>query len=233
MAFTLAETLIVMGIIGVVAALTLPNLNSSTGDKEKIVKVKKVYQNLNDALGRASAVYGPVEDWFVNDANTTAQTTRFGERITEFMKLSKNCKMTNGCYNSGSGTSGSYQFILADGTAIRLSRMTFLGKNIIYITIDIDGINKGKNKDGYDVFYFQTNSSNWDIIEPLGAEIAVPQTYNNSTLITSCAPGGGTYCAKWVIDYDNMDYLKMDNSGKCPNGSALNVSANPPVISCK
>ena len=29
-AFTLAETLIVMGIIGVVAALTLPNLNSST-----------------------------------------------------------------------------------------------------------------------------------------------------------------------------------------------------------
>lgn len=40
-AFTLAETLIVMGIIGVVAALTLPNLNSSTGDKEKVVKVKK------------------------------------------------------------------------------------------------------------------------------------------------------------------------------------------------
>jgi len=28
LAFTLAETLIVMGIIGVVAALTLPNLNS-------------------------------------------------------------------------------------------------------------------------------------------------------------------------------------------------------------
>lgn len=27
-AFTLAETLIVMGIIGVVAALTIPNLNS-------------------------------------------------------------------------------------------------------------------------------------------------------------------------------------------------------------
>ena len=47
LAFTLAETLIVMGIIGVVAALTLPNLNSSTGDKEKVVKVKKIYQNLN------------------------------------------------------------------------------------------------------------------------------------------------------------------------------------------
>lgn len=40
-AFTLAETLIVMGIIGVVAALTIPNLNSSTADKEKVAKVKR------------------------------------------------------------------------------------------------------------------------------------------------------------------------------------------------
>ena len=29
-AFTLAETLIVMGVIGIVSALTLPNLNAST-----------------------------------------------------------------------------------------------------------------------------------------------------------------------------------------------------------
>ena len=40
-AFTLAETLIVMGIIGIVSALTLPNLNSSTGDKENVARVKK------------------------------------------------------------------------------------------------------------------------------------------------------------------------------------------------
>ncbi len=62
-AFTLAETLIVMGIIGVVAALTLPNLNSSTGEKEKVVKLQKIYQNINDALGRAVAVYGPIDTW--------------------------------------------------------------------------------------------------------------------------------------------------------------------------
>lgn len=59
-AFTLAETLIVMGIIGVVAALTIPNLNSSTADKEKVAKLKKVYSNLEDAVGRAEAVYGPM-----------------------------------------------------------------------------------------------------------------------------------------------------------------------------
>ena len=61
-AFTLAETLIVMGIIGVVAALTIPNLNSSTADKEKVAKLQKIYSNLEDAFGRATAVYGPIED---------------------------------------------------------------------------------------------------------------------------------------------------------------------------
>lgn len=71
-AFTLAETLIVMGIIGVVAALTIPNLNSATADKEKVAKVQKLYSNLNDAFGRAQAVYGPFEEWFRGDSNENA-----------------------------------------------------------------------------------------------------------------------------------------------------------------
>lgn len=94
-AFTLAETLIVMGIIGVVAALTIPNLNSSTADKEKVAKVKKIYQNLDDALGRAQAVYGPYDEWTLNITNTTSINQRIGERITEFMKVSKNCSTSN------------------------------------------------------------------------------------------------------------------------------------------
>lgn len=44
LAFTLAETLIVMGIIGVVAALTIPNLNSSTLIKKKLLNCKKFIQ---------------------------------------------------------------------------------------------------------------------------------------------------------------------------------------------
>lgn len=29
----------------------------------------------------------------------------------------------------------------------------------------------------------------------------------------------GYTAAAWVIDYDNMDYLKLDSSKKCPNGT--------------
>lgn len=104
-AFTLAETLIVMGIIGVVAALTIPNLNSSTADKEKVAKVKKVYSNFVDAYGRMEAVYGPFIDTINNqdlDTKPAELAQTLGDRLTEFMKTSKNCerKSNNGCFTN-------------------------------------------------------------------------------------------------------------------------------------
>ena len=51
LAFTLAETLITIGMIGIIATLTLPTLMSGTNDKEIVAKVKKTYANLNEALG--------------------------------------------------------------------------------------------------------------------------------------------------------------------------------------
>ncbi|MBR1681134.1 type II secretion system protein [bacterium] len=91
LAFTLAETLIVMGIIGVVAALTLPNLNSSTGDKEKVAKLQKIYSNLSDAVGRTQAVYGPRTGW---------TNKSFADRMEDFLKISKKCTgpRTDNCF---------------------------------------------------------------------------------------------------------------------------------------
>ena len=227
-AFTLAETLIVMGIIGVVAALTLPNLNSSTGDKEKVAKVKKVYSNLEDAIGRAQAVYGPVSDWFVNyNIEAAAHTKRFAERITEFMKLSKNCEQTAnlGCFskdpyknldgNAGGigldsadwGPSGAYRVITADGTSIFFNYVSSL------ILVDIDGPNKGANTWGKDLFCFQLDINTK---EPL------PGGYNftDEQLKNNCFKTGQN-CTAWVIQNDNMDYLKVDNSGKCTNNTSI------------
>ena len=143
-AFTLAETLIVMGIIGVVAALTLPNLNSTTADKEKVAKVKKIYSNLNDAAGRAVAVYGKMDEWATLDSNSANQIKRRFERITEFMKVSKS-NVTN------------QTAILADGTFIEIAQMSSAAcgadsmqfDNLQYcgeILVDIDGaINEKMN----------------------------------------------------------------------------------------
>ena len=134
LAFTLAETLIVMGIIGIVSALTLPNLNSSTGEKEKVAKVKKIYRDLDDAYGRAVAVYGPLSEWIQNDKTVASQATRYGERFIEFLKISKNCGLSvnYGCFSKGNvidwdgenwGVSAEtlsdiYKVITTDGTSL-------------------------------------------------------------------------------------------------------------------
>ena len=219
LAFTLAETLIVMGIIGVVAALTLPNLNSSTGDKEKVAKVKKIYSNLEDAMGRAQAVYGPIDEWFQKDTTATAQATRFGSRITEFLKVSKDCGVTtNGnCFTTGdlkyydaAGSAGNfntnntyYKVILADGTSLAMLAVPQEDYDFIF---DIDGTNKGSYTYGKDVF-----------VIPYLSEI---QDFDRSIFLDECLDTGNS-CLTWILKYENMDYLKLDSNGKCPDGKTV------------
>ncbi|MBR1942592.1 hypothetical protein IJ843_02515 [bacterium] len=197
-----------MGIIGVVAALTLPNLNSLTGDKEKVAKVKKIYSNLEDAYGRATAVYGPIDEWFKNDTTDEQKNKRFGERMTEFMKVSKTCGTSVGCFNQtkpkGSvGASGfdtsvnradKYDIILADGSSVSFIIFRYEG----IITVDIDGPNKGNNEYGKDLFQFFVNYDN-DGITPIG-------TKSDSNEL--CVSGHMNYCSAWVIMNENLDYLK-------------------------
>ena len=203
LAFTLAETLIVMGIIGIVSALTLPNLNSSTGEKEKVAKVKKIYQNLNDAAGRAVAVYGKMDEWIMLDSSSEDQEKRRFERITEFMKVSKS--------NASNQTA-----ILADGTLLKFSQISssecgtdkMMYDNLQYcgeILVDIDGNNKGKNEFGVDIFYFNISTDG----------IIVPNDGGFNTGDEACIDGGGSmYCTRWVVENENMDYLKCNDKLK-------------------
>ena len=234
LAFTLAETLIVMGIIGVVAALTIPNLNSSTADKEKIAKLNKIYSNLNDAFGRAEAVYGPFDGWFQGDTTNATRSTRFAERMMEFMKTSKNCEhnVNSACMKTGNFagalgatiTSGAtpvsadnVSAVLADGTSIVFAKSTSDDRTgVIYV--DIDGPNKGTFRHGVDLFRFYA-----------GPDRGI--YYSNTTFICSSSTAGhDDSCENWVLSNGNMDYLKADASGKCKNGKVLNFTTN---TSCK
>ena len=252
LAFTLAETLIVMGIIGVVAALTIPNLNSSTADKEKVAKVKKIYQNLEEAQERAVATYGPMKTWFVSDTSKKVATNKYADRIMEFMKVSKDCKQSvSGCFQNknykdsdntdhGGGPNvwpDDRKFNLADGASISLS-IEPVGANACKraddgtkfgesnrcgsLSVDIDGGLKGKNAYGIDFFQFVITT---DGIHPAGIENS-----NGGTNIVNWCFKKGNACTGWVIANDNMDYLKTDASGKCPNGKVLNWTTN---TSCK
>ncbi len=235
-AFTLAETLLVMGIIGVVAALTVPNLNQSTGNKEKVTKLKKVYSNLDDAYGRAIATYGPISRWFNNNSDNLPAGIIVADRIGEFLKVTKACENgETGCFGAGLYKAGAGNtvigfdkaFLLADGTAISFSiqyedcdgDFSVDGTGIAtetcgLIDVDIDGPD-GVNTYGVDTFSFQIAKRG---IYPAG-EQNTNEGDTQEVLARGCFTTGFS-CAGWVINTGNMDYLKA-TKGTCPNGTEL------------
>ena len=62
-AFTLAEVLITLSIIGVVAAMTVPNLMSNFEKQKTIVGLKKAYSEFIQVVDRARSQHGDCNTW--------------------------------------------------------------------------------------------------------------------------------------------------------------------------
>lgn len=65
-AFTLAEVLITLGIIGIVAALTLPALNQHYKRQEVETRLQKFYSTMNQALKQSELDNGDFTTWEYN-----------------------------------------------------------------------------------------------------------------------------------------------------------------------
>ncbi len=90
-AFTLAEVLITLGIIGVVAAITMPVLINKYNDKQFKVAYKKTYSDLQQAL----------TDAIFNQELTTRTTKYDGQATTEEWNMIKSkFKVAKVCENS-------------------------------------------------------------------------------------------------------------------------------------
>ena len=225
-AFTLAETLIVIGIIGVVAALTLPNLNHATGDKETVTRLMKIYASVTEATDRAIVIYGPMEEWECEDC--------WIHRIGEFMKITKSCDSTKGESCSSLASDNNFDEIVyqfADGSTIASDGYyqncsyihTYTDTCLWDLQIDINGPNKGKNKKGEDIFHFWFSDS-------LGVFTKVNNKVDEQ--ISNCIKNKNSFaCTWWVLDYGNLDYLKADNTGKC-NDNPLIILDGVNNISC-
>ena len=217
-AFTLAETLIVMGIIGVIAALTIPSLTNQTSDKQKVAKVKKVYSVLCDAMGRAIGTYGEFENWFDANTSNSDATKILCSRLLSSMKTVKSKNEDGVC-----------EIVLADNTTIAPS--VYFDENIndvvIGMYLDPKKIANGNEPIlGKDWFQFNIDSKG-DVYPYLGDTksqdlIKTEDAFKNTCLKKTNS--GDYICASfWIINYGNMDYLKLDDNGKCPDGKQLSM----------
>ena len=98
-AFTLAEVLITLGIIGVVAAMTMPALISKHAKNVTVSQLKKVYSVFSQALMQSEQENGSSVDWVTGGAelNEAAANEYFNKFWKPYLKVNKICKTYKEC----------------------------------------------------------------------------------------------------------------------------------------
>ena len=98
-AFTLAEVLMTLTIIGVIAAMTIPTLKSHSDEASLIAQTKKAYLSATSALNAAEAKYGDLElwNWSGKSENLNATVQNYFKEVIQ----SATYKLNNVC-NAGS-----------------------------------------------------------------------------------------------------------------------------------
>ncbi len=87
--FTLAEVLITLGIIGVVAALTMPSLFASYQEKVMVTKLKKFVSVMSQALTMAVAENGSPDEWVSAGTTSEERKALFWEKLSPYLKTIK------------------------------------------------------------------------------------------------------------------------------------------------
>ena len=141
-AFTLAEVLITLGIIGVVAAMTMPSLMQNYKRQQATARIKKFVSVINQALISAENDLGPREDWVIGETDNSDSAYNFlNTYIKPYIKSADIEKRT--LFGRNMAT---LRFV--DG-----SQMSVKVGACYDIWYDING-EKGPNEKGKDIFVF-------------------------------------------------------------------------------
>ena len=231
--FTLAEVLITLVIVGIVAALTIPVVVQNSWDKATVTALKKNFNVFGNALKMAAAFNGDIYSWSFSDylytpENTSEEKNLHTLNIDPFvnkLQISKDCGHgANGCFEHrytrlAGGTERDFEnlsyyrkAVLNDGTLIAVQGYGFGSSGNIpetcgEIWVDINGAKKPNVVDR-DMFLLLINCDG--MIVPYG--LSGLQTTNSITKSNINYKGAG-----WVLNKENIDYLHCDGlswSGK-------------------
>lgn len=219
-AFTMAEVLITLGVLGIVMAMTLPNLIKRHNEKVWLTQFQKVYTTIFQAYYSAYTEYGLAKDWGVN--NSEEGLIRAYEILSPHLNIGTNLgfkKVNNLKYKDLDNTSymptfnnpgtSCYNFILSNGAIVGLTYGEDLRSNLLLV--DING-NKKPNQFGKDVFYFSLLAKNKAPFVGGYSLWWLRHRICDGKTLAGWYSGGS--CSLWVIATGNMDYLHREISSE-------------------
>ena len=154
-AFTLAEVLITLGIIGVVAALTFPTLLSRHNANVTLNKLKKFYTVMSQANNMAIAEFGPMDYWdgFSSSYNMEEMKAWFDKYIKPYVQVTD--ERITGEFNTGTDSSERFYVFFNDGSVAQFRNYTAKTPNIDENGVDQNHSSLGWN--GYIHVYYYTS----------------------------------------------------------------------------
>ena len=207
--FTLAEVLITLGIIGVVAALTLPALIQNYQKNVAAEQLKKIYSTLKNAEARAINDYGESVYWDYSDPDVFVNTyyvpylnvVKMNPRTLDYKVRNLNGEDLGTWLHLQNSPNGGRNIFLADGAIIKY----WNNSQFFLFQVDANGA-KGPNVFGKDIWDFELYYDGYRKLVPKGNLInKYPNqydTYYNWCKTYKPASGSGCPCSGLLI-YNN------------------------------
>lgn len=235
--FTLAEVLITLGVIGIVAAMTMPTLLVQNRERENTAKLQKIYSTMTQAYTRAVAEQGTPEFWDLIGQNDPTGAANIKDILMPYFNVkpaaddqiwkNANTRLLDNSAtgpNIGAGAGQKYStFAILDGMSIafvvenkdckgEFGESDALKSVCATFIVDVNG-RTNPNQFGFDIFQFYITKYG---LQPYGNQSDTTYPFEDS-----CQLGSDGYgCAAWVIFRGNQDYrhctgLSWNGKSKC------------------
>ena len=202
--FTLAEVLITLGIIGVVAAMTIPNLIAN-------YRAHRLSSQFLESYSIIQQVFKQME---LDEVSLSPRDYDLGEYYKTFMRylqapydcglggeVGENSKNTKGkpCYNTNTRSTDAYyktfdgksnanrgvlddgQIALQNGTLLMFENLGNRYSDRLYVSVDLNGYNNKPNRWGYDLFTFQLKDGELKTMGAKGTDYPDVDSYCNKS----------------------------------------------------
>ena len=209
-AFTLAEVLITLGIIGIVSAMTIPALVQDYREKADVIRLKKAVAALEQAKLMAinDGLFLKLTYLQAGGVYIQEEHEKFANYFKPYFKVAIDCALPDVSNTACIGDYDNAKIYKIDkfSQATSLAQNTFRGfitnEGISYffyamngtILIDLNTPKNGPNSYGHDIFKFNIDSTGRLVV------------YGNIETLEECKITGST-CSNWVMKYGNKAYI--------------------------
>jgi len=224
--FTMAEILITLGIIGIIAALTIPQVITGYQKKVSAIQTKAAYSVLYQAILRAEEDFGEIKDWdFTNSKKIlfeyigTYLNKQQTVSVTDWDRTHSMCdkmKLFNTYkFLDGTGAGDPFQLEapsiqLYSGACLGLNRANNTNPQETILFIDSNGPQKAPNTFGKDLYMFILTKTDKRKLVPNGYNARHPENLTNANIVGACnksAKFGGRYCSIILME-NNWEFPK-------------------------